>query len=543
MRKDYPIYIYLVSLVVFIISIFKLLNGYLGIDIPFGDDSMYLFFSRFMHEKIFPDYGPVYVGTLYLINIFCKNLIDTYVLARVFHLLFPAIALLILLYRVGMHPILAAILSIAFISNQWIANFGFFNPMISHPAIAWIFLWMALTWKWSIYKKSTSAILLSVFIMYYRPEQILTMLLLFLINFTYILLHHKGRELKKKLLTMVGIGVFSLFVMAIVGKPIGAGGKRSGLAILQHVSLNYLQHKGDKKAWEHHVYYMDFLPEMLGLDENIKEMPTDANILMQKGKPLIIMHLKENIKNFLFNFLSLGTFLSPYGIHKIISIFVFVLLISYMIFKASKTRLKILLRGDSVWNILILLAFVATISATSLLIYPRIHYFLFVLPLFYYCIIKLYNYNKNIFNNNMLLNMLLLVFSILFIYKTPSLAQQPLMKLGGKDNNVTHIPAINTLNKLAFKDTINILDRDMGLFLYMPRNYKYIDFNHDSNFETYIKDKKINLIYLNNTIRNDAHFTKDSTFLQFVTKNYNQSFNKIKIPNTSDYFLVSKDLR
>lgn len=516
----------------------KLLLGSMDIDIPFGDDSMYLFFSRFMQEKIFPDYGPIYVSTLRLITFFTSDTITTSQVARIFHMLLPAIATAFVAYRYRIGWGLTALFVVGLLSSPWIADFSFFRPLISHPAVAIILIWIGwikgkpLKYIW------LSAIILTVIIMYYRPEQILSFFLVCCFSILVLLFQIRKKNWTKiSAYPFIALFIISFLIVVIVGKPIGAGGKRSGLAILQHVSLNYLQERGDDNAWQNHVYFMDYLPEMLGLSQKVKAMPTDADILFKKGKPLLLMHFKRNIINYMRNWLNISHVLLPYNAPKILCFILTLLLFAIFIFH----RNHILYNKEKLSILLILSFFVGTITATSILIYPRVHYFLFTLPIFYFLTLEvLIQYHQIINHHYFQLGTLLLATCYLLLM--PSMKSKPLEKLGSNDSKITHIPAIHTLLALGVTDTARVLDRDMGIILYMPRNFQLTDFNMDTTFLPFIENRKLNVIYYNQTLRNDIHFALDSTFQNFVSKGYVNNYKKIPIPSTNDTFIIAKNL-
>jgi hypothetical protein len=510
----------------------------MDIDIPFGDDSMYLFFSRFMQEKIFPDYGPIYVSTLSVITYFTSDIVTTSQVARIFHLLLPALAIIYVSFRYQIGWGLTALFVVGILSSPWIANFGFFRPLISHPAVAIILVWIGWIKGKSLKYIWSSAIVLTVIVMYYRPEQILSYL--FVCSFSIVVLILQLRNklwTKESVYPFIALYSISLLIVIIVGKPIGAGGKRSGLAILQHVSLNYLEERGDDNAWQNHVYFMDYLPEMFGLSQKIKTMPTDADILFEKGKPLLFMHFKRNIINYMKNWLSISHILLPNNTPKILCY-----ILTVILFAIIFVRRKFILYNKEILSIsLILSFFVGTITATSILIYPRVHYFLFTLPIFYFITMEVLIQYRHIINqNNFQIGTFLL--AICYLLLMPSMKSKPLEKLGSNDLKITHIPAIRTLNSLNITDTARVLDRDMGLILYMPRNYQLTDFNMDTTFLPFIENKRMNVIYLNHTLRNDKHFATDSTFRNFVSDGYKSQFQKIHIPTTSDTFIIAKSL-
>ncbi len=510
----------------------------MSIDIPFGDDSMYLFFSRFMREKVFPDYGPIYVFTLRLFSFLTSDIITASQAARIFHLILPALAILFLSYRYRIGWGLTALFAVGILSSPWIADFGFFRPLISHPAVSMILLWLGWAKDKSLKKIWLTAIPLTIMVMYYRPEQILSFMAVCMISALLVIWYIKKKYWPKNTVyPFVALYVIALAIVVFVGKPIGAGGKRSGLAILQHVSLNYLQDKGDDNAWQNHVYFMDYLPDMLGLSEKVKAMPTDADILFQKGKPLLIMHFRRNSINYIKNWLYIGHVLLPYNTpYSLCYIFSALLLALFFI-----QRKSILYNKEKISILLILTLFIGTITATSVLIYPRIHYFLFALPLFYFLSIELLVKYPQIIRK-LYFQVAVMLLAICYLLVMPSMKSKPLEKLGSKDYRISHIPAMRTLEKLNIKDTARVLDRDMGLILYMPRNFQLTDFNMDTTFLPFIEQKKMNVIYYNQTLRKDKHFAQDSTFQDFVSEGYMHDYEKIPIPSTEDTFIIAKKL-
>lgn len=545
----FPVSAQLLGLGLLAAGMIRILWGLLNcVDVPFGDDSMYLAFSRQFPKTILPDYGPLYVAGYKIFSLLTKDALVAYRMGMFAHVLIPTIALYFAALNFRLHPVLAAIIAVSFLGSPWILDFGFFNPMVSHPAIAWIFIWAAWVWRKPAFTQLLSALLLCLVVVYYRPEHVLSMLLIAGLLGVWLLYRWRERVTWKRVGLTLAILVLIAGTFKIIGKPVGNSGKRSGLAFLQHVAINYLTSKGDPQAWENHVYFTDYLPEMLGYNTTLEELPSDPKILFENSKPLLITHVSLNIKGFLHNCLLTPSLLLPSGTpHVLIYILdvLLVFLVLWLLFRHKQALLPwwqyFTQRYGIMW--LILLCFVATSIAVSVFIYPRVHYFLFVLPFFYFSMYLLGKWLILAGNNQLLLiRALLPVIAVGYIIASPNVCSKAFMKVGGPDKASTHIPAIETLWKMDIRDSVRILDRQMGIFLYMPANYRYVDFNMDRPFMQYIDSTRVNMIHETATLMSDHHFTDDQEFGFFMQNLDRLGWQRIPIPGTEHAIVVKKEL-
>jgi len=538
-----------VSLLILGVGMTRILWGLLNcVDIPFGDDSMYLAFSRNFPKIILPDYGPLYVAGYKFFRMITHNDLVAYRMGMFAHVMIPTLALYVsaILFRVP--PVLAAIAAIAFLSNPMILDYGFFNPMVSHPAIAWIFLWMGLVWRKTPFFQLISALVLSLVIVYYRPEHILTMFMIMSILAVWMLLKHKELITLKNSL-IIGLALVLIAgTFKIVGKPVGHSGKRSGLAFIQHVGINYLQWKGNPHPWEDHVYFTDYLPEMLGSNSTLENIPADPKALLQNSKPLLITHFSYNLKGFLQHWLKTPALLLPAGIPFWIIYCLDALILLVFALILLLNRQKIPGWWQSFWAHygmlwLILAAFAATSKAVSILVYPRVHYFLFSLPFFYFSTWLIMKWGRILWPFVLpRKDWIFAALALTFLFAAPNVCSKSYMKVGGPDQSSTHIPAIETLWKQNITDSVRILDREMGIFLYLPGNYRYIDFNKDKPFMQYVNSRQINMIHVTPTLLKDKHYTEDPEFGFFRNNLALLGWKTIPVTGTAVVFWVKEDL-
>lgn len=540
---------HIAGLTVMAAGMMRILWGLLHcVDVPFGDDSMYLAFSREFPQRILPDYGPLYVAGYKLYSLLTKDLLVAYRMGMFAHVMIPAVALYVAALSFRLHPVLAATLSVAFLASPLIFNYGFFNPMVSHPAIAWIFIWMAWAWRRPPFTQLLSALLLCLVLVYYRPEHVLSMLLILAALGIWMLYRFRERVTWKR----VALGLAVLVVIAgtfkLVGKPVGQSGKRSGLAFLQHVAINYLKSKGDSQAWENHVYFTDYLPEMLGYNTTLEELPSDPKVLLQNSRNLLITHFWWNLKGTANHWLLAPGLLLPPGLPAWGVYFFDVLALIFIVWLVRRNRGRwrqwwgyFTAQYGITW--LILLSFVATSTAVSLLIYPRDHYYLFALPFFY---LSVFLVAKGVLSAGYpdldRLKVVLPFFAIGYIIAAPNVCDKAFMKVGGPDKASTHIPAIEMLWEMDIQDSVRILDRQMGLMLYMPGNYRYVDFNKNKPFLQYIDSTHVNMIHETATLLSDHHYTDDPEFVYFLANLDSLGWKRMPVPGTSHAILLRSEL-
>ena len=126
-----------------------------------------------------------------------------------------------------------------------------------------------------------------------------------------------------------------------------------------------------------------------------------------------------------------------------------------------------------------------------------------------------------------------------YIVAAPNVCSKAFMKVGGPDKASTHIPAIELLWELDIRDSVRILDRQMGLFLYMPATYRYVDFNMDRPFMQYIDSTGVNMIHETATLMSDHHFTDDPEFAFFMQNLDLLGWQRIPVPGT-DHAIITK---
>ncbi|MBT8383109.1 MAG: hypothetical protein KJO59_12210, partial [Ignavibacteria bacterium] len=90
---------------------------------------------------------------------------------------------------------------------------------------------------------------------------------------------------------------------------------------------------------------------------------------------------------------------------------------------------------------------------------------------------------------------------------------------------------------------INLLENEGGLNVYLPGNYKWIRLETiEGNFDKFVDNNKINMIYYSTSLNNSVQLKRDSTWFIFLRNPDTFGFNKLT-KNDGGTIYIKKDMR
>ena len=105
-------------------------------------------------------------------------------------------------------------------------------------------------------------------------------------------------------------------------------------------------------------------------------------------------------------------------------------------------------------------------------------------------------------------------------------------------SNFKNFTAVHSIKNLNISERINILENEGGLTVYLPDNYKWIRLeSKKGNFDEFLNETKINMIYYSNMLNNSVKLKRDSTWFKFLKYPDTFGFNKLIINDGGKIYL------
>jgi hypothetical protein len=170
-----------------------------------------------------------------------------------------------------------------------------------------------------------------------------------------------------------------------------------------------------------------------------------------------------------------------------------------------------------------------------ILYYPRSHYILLLLPLIYLVVgqmimpLKFNGYRKNLISF-----CLLIIVSFFLIPQLSSVYTR---------SNFKNLIAVENIKALNIRERINLLENEGGLNAYLPDNYKWIRLeSKKENFDEFVKNRNINMIYYSYSLNNSVQLKRDSTWSEFLNNPDTFGFQEL-IKNPGGIIYIRKDIK
>jgi hypothetical protein len=315
---------------------------------------------------------------------------------------------------------------------------------------------------------------------------------------------------------------------------------RSGMAFTQHLAKNHYDKLGltDKIFWLH---WPDYYKEVFGNDSL-----SFTQALLSKPQ-LVLGHI---CTNFLHYFKEMGRLLlEVFTINDNLPLFfsivkvVVILVLLFVIYGHTKSLDKAKSWQIKQHSFLASLLMLLPLPISILLIYPREHYLILQLPLVF-CIISLWFTGRTSHSYLMtgIIIFSIFVFSLIGSPKAKDFVYFDLYR--NKPHEMRNYHAVQYIRKLNIQDSIKVIDNE-GYFNNFLRPFKdrgWGGYEAKSDFYTFMKQKKINLLYVTPTLVEDKYLSKDSNFVHLMEKPEDFGFYRQSFGNYDAYFLINKEL-
>jgi hypothetical protein len=498
----------------------------LWIDIGIADEAKYLGDGvNFLRTSPDPFWGSLYSLWYYFLNLFSGETISLYYLNYRLMTILPCIALFSFLLKMKVSPALSFYFSFALLISM--INLPTW-PKVSHFCLTLIFIGLFLVH--SIKGKNArllAALIISLTITYIRPEFILSSILIFGIIIKRVVRNDFGT---KRFMTAV---LTTLVLLILFGIPYSPGRNLTAFGQAYHKYLDLSDRIDDDGAKD----WTEILSEDFGNPKTITDV-----VLNNSNK--FIKHIGINLSKIPSFYINSIETLLPYKIFPI-SLLIKVLIVLSIISsifvlllfnKISKYR-DVTLNGFTENKDLLIFSIIFSLPplVSMILYYPRSHYIILLLPLIYLVLgqmiipLKFNNYIKNVIPF-----CLLILVSFLFIPQLSSVYTK---------SNFKNLNAVRSIKDLNISERINLLENEGGLKVYLPDNYKWIKLeSKDGNFDDFVNENKINMVYYSYSLNNSVQLKRDSTWFEFLNNPDTFGFQKI-IKNHGGIIYLRKNIK
>jgi hypothetical protein len=104
--------------------------------------------------------------------------------------------------------------------------------------------------------------------------------------------------------------------------------------------------------------------------------------------------------------------------------------------------------------------------------------------------------------------------------------------------NFKNLSAVLSIRNLSLSERVNLLENEGGLNVYLRDNYKWVRLEaKQGNFNEFIDEKRINMIYYSIQLNNSVKLKRDSTWFEFINNPEAYDFRKIRTLNTGAIYV------
>ena len=501
-----------------------------SMDIFFLDESSYLVRGTKMFGSIPKRWGPLYCAWYRILYIFEENLVDLFYLNFKWMAILPSTLLFLALSRFSKSAILPLLIALSFL----VSNFNLpVYPKISFycSAIILSVLWASSFCKEVFYKALlflSAALLLS----FARPEFYLSFLLI--IPATIVVLAIKKVKVKKQYVWAFSVFLLSAIILHIaLGNPmlmkIG-GHNRSLIAFGEHFAYNYAQWNNiDLYTW---LAWEDIFREHFG----------NANSLtaaIQANFSLFWKHITSNLGEFISSFSNLVTSLIiPLKISTKAGIIVGIGILLFIVISISKNLKK-------VWNLeilfLLLLALPAIIS--SILIYPRNHYLVLLVPLVGTLLIASLNFIATLKKSLTTIGIIALVG--LFVLLGPKAGDYKYFEIRKEEGILNNQMAVAMFQNVTLTQPVTMLSNEGDFAEFAHKKIRWIvpSSKKQEGFSTFLENENPDIIYLTQSIYKNPYYANDQSWNTFLKQYEEYGYQKKMLDEeVKEFFLIKSQL-
>lgn len=505
-------------------------------DILAADEAEYLRNGLALFDKIYKDWGPSYNIWYKLLSVFTTDKLELYYLNYILTAIVSAILLFIVLERYSIQLAIALFISGMFFMSE--INIETW-PRISHFVFILLMIGLYIS---SFIRYTTQKLFLfstiAIIAAYARPEiRPFAFLLLALSCFMWF---KEKLPFKNVAFYFLAAIFFFAFFQIVYGSPAEfyrGNVNRMYIAFCQHYAGNMFLH-GDKSidAYAGWRIYAD------------KTFPgCDTFTCILKEYPFAVLkNIWYNISNYAFMlFKTEGSFVFPISIiHKqktFIAVCVMVLLFLLFSFIYKPIRKQIFDQFLKYkWQFLSVFIIGLPSMAISVLIFPRMHYILCHVFLFIFLLATCFSI---VWKQLRIPTITLFVIAAILIFISPK-ANDYIYFRGNADlANLCGQKYVHYFSKdkvkphVVFSDILNLS------YMLSPNYSDYsveYDFKKNMKFDSILKVKNIDIVFVNQNILENPYLKNDSTWHFFINNYQTLGFEKKIIKNECNVFILQK---
>lgn len=504
-------------------------------DILLWDEAFYLKHGFNLKNKIPVNWGPFYSFWYYLLHFIDKDKVDLYYLNFKLMAILPVIAAFWFFLFRGINYYVAFIVCFFWLSSD--VNLTVW-PKVSQFTNFVLFVGLIIGLSFRIqFLKYVFFSFVALCISYARPELFLSFLVL--TSITVLVFFIEKPKLDNSQWFLVGFLVFlGAFLIYFLGVSL-IRDPRSGVALSQHFMLNY-------NNWNH-VNAPFWLSDESEINK-IFNHPKSVGDFYANNPEMFKKHIISNVFNYLKQInIGISDVFFPKNIFHLPNwlrwLGILVSVVVYLIVSKSTVWNKSIKEGykKNVALLFILLFFCFPAFISSVLIYPREHYFALQFPFLLLLLLLLF-YSDSINKSRIGYKISITIFlGLLFFFISPKAGNFKYFDLWRSEQSLCNQKTIKYLKVQKYVQQVNILENEGGLNSFLPKNYKWVKgYAKTTSWSNYLKQNNINIIYLTPSLLNDQRFEKDMEWKTFVQHPEKMGFMKIKIGDFEPYLLIKK---
>lgn len=513
------------------LSLWMMSDLELNADFLLWDEMEYELSGLALFEKINRTWGPFYALWYKLLSFFESDTIRLYYLNYRLVTLLPVLMFFFFLRRIKISYSIALILSSGFLFSSILFESW---PKISHYCFVVIMttLLVSTYFKNPIFK-TLLFIATTLLLSYARPEFYLAFLLM--IIYLVFLIYKERKQINKSI--VVGIMVLIVFIFGVqkkMGVPLG-NSERIVYALVQHLAYNHnTWNNTDADFW------------LTGNITLLSALKTDCEGLypcMWLNRELVLKHGFQNIFNYFKNstdfiadiFIPQSVFYW-HGWTKVL--FVFMLLLHVLFYR--QYDFSQLRRYKTEVILLLIFSFPAVFS--SFVIYPRTHYFILQLPLFFLLLfVPLTGYYRGLSESKWSSLKYIFIAAFLMFLIMPNGSRFNHYDLFRKHKSLRNTKSIEILKNLDIEEEVHVLDNDGGINNLLTPNYTWVlAAQKDTTFNAWVDKMQVNMIYVTQHLTRDMRYYEDGEWNAFVQNP--KGYKRFDVNEFNEYLLIKEDL-
>lgn len=509
LTRFYPDLIFIITLVACSILLTKNLINVL--DIGLYDESDYLYYGVNLfnsNSKVDAQWSPIYLLWYFVLSIFQKDNILLYYLNYTVLSIVSSLSFYLFFRTVKINQVLSFYGSFIYLIS--IFNIPIWPKVSTLTLVVLLIGFCFISKASSLILESAGYFILSLLLSYLRPEFALTSIIIIaLYLFTSIRKTILTRQISKSLMVSSSFLIIFLMITLIFGNPLEGG--RSIIAFGQHFSVNYVQwSNADLDPW---VDWEQIMEMNFGNANSVKSALFNNPLAFARHCFLNVIETLKTIIN--------GSGLGVLFMQLILIAATAVGLIWMYLNRTISLNKVISYIKKVINNNFIVMFFLIPPTLSSIIIYPRLHYILFLWFAYLFLILFTSQITLNKFLTLTFFNRYLsvkktwkvkffipLFFGLTIIFLLPQFSWFKPVD-ANEANLLGNQKTIYALKSLNLNNTVNILEAEGGYHIYLGEEYSRVphyDKDAEMSCNELIKEREVNVIIISPRLSNDVRY-------------------------------------